>query len=81
MTDQKLKTPLKKASSKKPKQVEKSPEIIASSPPQVPKSETVRLNVELDRELYKRLKIFAIQTDTQISPLIRQLLEKHLPKA
>ena len=39
------------------------------------KADTVRLNVDIDRELHTQLKLRAVHSQTTIADLVRQLLK------
>lgn len=39
------------------------------------KTDTVRLNVDIDRELHTQLKLRAVHSQTTIADLVRQLLK------
>ena len=42
------------------------------------KRETVRLNVDIDRELHTQLKLQAVRSQTTVADLVRQLLKNSI---
>lgn len=42
------------------------------------KAETVRLNVDIDRELHTKLKLHAVRSRRSVTDIVRELLEKSL---
>jgi hypothetical protein len=46
----------------------------------VDESRTVRVNFDLSEDEHVRLKMYAAQTRQSVSDILRNLIEKHIPK-
>ena len=44
------------------------------------KVETVRMNINMPKELYKQVKLKALEEDSNITDLVKRLLENYMSK-
>jgi hypothetical protein len=44
------------------------------------KIETVRMNINMPKDLYKQVKLKALEEDSNITDLVKRLLEDHISK-
>ena len=44
------------------------------------KAETVRMNINMPKDLYKQIKLKALEEDSNVTDLVKRLLEEYMNK-